>query len=201
MLFNNRVLLGLLPIARRNDICFDRRKKRKNLRRNLWLVKTYIFVVVVVDFNARSYCNKFRCYYHRRYQYMYYIFRYGRYISIILIYILDMNVKVCVCLCVCVVCSHHLVIIDRVRDKKKKTKTKLAFTIIVGATDHLAVGHVGALLTATLAICFAHFVATFHSIAAHLLAILFIMQFLRLLQCNNLFHLLSGQMINMILNA
>lgn len=74
----------------------------------------------------------------------------------------------------------------------------LAFAIVVGSADHLAVSHVGALLAATLAIDFAHLIVAFDGIAAHLLAIAFLVHLLRLFQLNHLSYLLDGHVVHMM---
>lgn len=79
--------------------------------------------------------------------------------------------------------------------------TRLAFTVVVGATDNLAMVHVGTLLASTLRVHLAHLIVAFNCIAAHLLTIAFLLFFLRLFQCNNLLHLLDGHVVNMMIGT
>lgn len=77
----------------------------------------------------------------------------------------------------------------------------LAFAIVICTTDNFAMRHVRALLASTLAIGLTYFIAPFNCVAGDLLATLFLVQFLRMFQCNGLLHLLYGQMVHMILHA
>lgn len=71
----------------------------------------------------------------------------------------------------------------------------LAFAVVVGAADDLAMCHVRTLLTSTLSINLTHFVAALDRISAHLLAILLVVRLLRILDSNSLLDLLSGHML------
>lgn len=75
----------------------------------------------------------------------------------------------------------------------------LAFAIVIGPADDLAMSHIGTLLTATLAVNFTYFIITFNCIATHLLTIPFLIHLLRMFQCDHLFNLLDGHVIDMVM--
>lgn len=80
-------------------------------------------------------------------------------------------------------------------------EARLTFAIVVGTADNFAVRHVGTLLATALAVHFTHFIITIHGVAAHLLAALFFVRLLWMLQCNHLLHLLRRQLMSMIFSA
>lgn len=61
---------------------------------------------------------------------------------------------------------------------EKRQRDHLAFAVVVGTANDLAMGHVRSLLATTLAVHFPHFVVTFDGIAAHLLTVLLFVNFL-----------------------